>query len=71
MKMVEITENVRHSSQVFYPGERRMMEDEEAAYFINNGWGTTEGAQAQAVPSPGNVKLDVHNIDQSSQTKEL
>jgi len=75
MKMVEITADVRHDSDIFYPGERRMMEDADAQYFVDNGWGTTEGMEVsnRTVPLdvPADVTLKVNPGKHSARSKEL
>jgi hypothetical protein len=58
MKMVEIKEKVKHDSKVFYPGERRMLEDEEAAYFCKHGWATADGLET-GTPDKSEKVLDV------------
>lgn len=58
MKMVEITQKVKHDSMIFHPGERRMMEDAEAAYFCKHGWATAEGL-VTGTPDVSPVTLDV------------
>ena len=45
MKMVEMKVLAKHDSKTFYPGERRMLEDDEAAYFCKHGWATADGLE--------------------------
>ena len=77
MKMVEITQDVRHASDIFYPGERRMMEDADAQYFVDNGWGTTDGMEVSSRTTPldsdarADVTLKVNPGKHSARSKEL
>ena len=75
MKMVEITQEVRHASDIYYPGERRLMEDEEADYFLTNGWGTTDFEDERPPlvdrPSVEDVTLKVTPGRHSSKSKVL
>lgn len=70
-KMVEMKSKVKHDGQVFYPGERRVLDQETAAYFEKHGWATTvEVSVAESVPaSAGEVTLDVHGGKHSSKSK--
>ena len=68
MKLVKITEKVKHDSKIFYPGEVRMMEDDEAAYFAKHGWGEAEGVAAGALDKSPKV-LQVQDGGHVGKTK--
>lgn len=70
MKLVNITAQIKHDSQVFYPGERRMLSDEDADYFCAHGWANVNGESAS--PSvPSDVTLEVKNGSHSTKGKVL
>lgn len=72
MKLVELKTKVKHDSQTFYVGERRMLDDDTAAYFIKHGWADAVESKVEErklTPPDTAVTLEVQDGNHRSKTK--
>lgn len=60
MKMIEVVAPFKHDSAQYFLGERRMVSDEDAAYFCKHGWATCEGL-VTGTPDVSPKTLDVQD----------
>jgi len=68
MKMIDVKTQFQHGGSTFYVGERRMVDEKEAAYFAEHGWASADGIPAAEL-NPKDVKLDVQSV--SHKTKAV
>lgn len=66
MKIV-VTQKFLDGPDCYQEGEVRILDEDKAAYFIDNGWARDLESDAEVQESPHDtVDLDVHNIDQEA-----
>lgn len=68
MKMIDVVTDFKHGASQFYKGERRLVPDEEAEYFLKNRWAVLAG-DSPVVPQPSDVQLEVHSPVHKSQSR--
>lgn len=65
---IHCTTTFLHGRDRFEAGDTRTVSDEDASYFIGNGWATEICGEA-AAPAAGDVTLDIKNATNAQEAR--
>lgn len=67
MKFITCDTNFKDGRETFYEGERRLVDDDKATYFVAHKWAHADGEAPHGDPEPmAEVKIKSHDVVHST-----